>query len=612
MRIRWGNRRLAAAVLVAVAFGGVAVSADTESPMRIGVLAFRGTEHVVRSWAPTADYLSRNIEGSRFEVVPLPLAELEKATADKTVDYVFTNSGQYVLLEEKYGISRIVTLKKPFGDTVRDVFGAIVFTRADRDDIGNLDDLRGKTFAAVRKGAFGGFQMAWREFKARGIDPFRDFAEIRFLGLPQDNIVFAVRDGEADAGTVRTDVLETMEDEGAIRLGDFKILDRREVPGHNVALTTRLYPEWPFAKMPHASPELSEKVAIALLRMRPDSPEMRAAGYFGWTVPLDYQPVHDLMRDLEIGPYARGEIEIGELMAQHWEWMVFGAVVLVLILLHGLRTEYLVQRRTRELSAVNRELERQIRERRTAEERARQHEAELAHVSRISVIGEMTSGLAHELRQPLAAIRNYAEGGIRRLERGNGESSDMVDALGHIAEQASRAGQIISRVRGYMQKREPRQEPVDINHAVTEAARFFEPDAQRNGVAVDLHLAPDVKPIVGDLTEIEQLIINLARNAIEAMARTNGPKRIGIRTEAEDDRVVVTVIDSGPGLEPEAIDAIWQPFETSKEGGLGLGLAICRSIAESHGGRIWAEPAPTGGLTVAFEIPAREAADDAA
>jgi len=591
------------AILAAGSLSAPAVRGEDQT-VRIGVLAFRGTEHVIRSWTPTAEYLTEQIPGTRFEVVPLPLKALEEATEKGAIDYVFSNPGQYVILEATYGISRIATLKKAFSSGVRNMFGAVIFTRTDRDDIRSLKDLKGKSFGAVSRNAFGGFQMAWREFKDKGMDPFKALSRIEFMGFPQDEIVLAVGDGRIDAGTVRTDVIETMHDEGLVKRDDFRILNAMDEPRLGVALSTRLYPEWPLAKMPHASPELSEKVAIALLTLGPDSAPMLAAGYSGWTVPLDYQPVHELFRDLEIGPYARDPIGLMDVLTTHWEWVLFACVLLVLILLHGIRTEHLVQRRTRELSAVNRELERQIAERRQAEERVRQHEAELAHVSTISVIGEMTSGLAHELRQPLAAIRNYANGGIRRLERRNSGGEDLKEALARITEQAGRAGQIIARVRGYMRKREPRREAVDLNTAAGEAAAFLEYDARRAGVTLSVASAPRLPTVSGDLIELEQLIINLARNAIEAMAGKPGTRDLTIATATEDGSVTVRVTDTGPGLPADEIDAMWEPFRTTKPEGLGLGLAICRSIAEAHGGRIGAKSTDGGGLAVTVEIPA--------
>ena len=342
---------------------------------------------------------------------------------------------------------------------------------------------------------------------------------------------------------------------------------------------------------------------------------MQASGYSGWTVPLDYKPVHDLFRDLELGPYAKGKINLVDVLNRHWEWVVFTSIILIMVVLHGIRTEYLVQRRTQELSSVNRELEHQIQVRLNAEEQVREHESELAHVSRVNVIGEMASGLAHELRQPLAAIRNYAEGGIRRLERKSGSGTEIGEALNLITEQAVRAGQIIARVRGYIRKRIPRREVVDMNKAVEEAVTLFHHDAMNSGIQIETHLTPDLPPVMGDLIEFEQMIINLGRNAIDAItADSEEGGKLEIFTTAGDDGVLVRISDSGPGLTGNEIDRIWQPFMTTKESGLGLGLAICRSIAETHGGRIWAEPTPTGGLSVVFFIPsaAEEAANHAA
>ncbi|MBT6086020.1 MAG: PhnD/SsuA/transferrin family substrate-binding protein, partial [Rhodospirillaceae bacterium] len=155
------------AVCLAHTLGG---SAWAET-YRIGVLAFRGADHALKSWAPTAEALSHAIDGAKFEIVPLPLAALRRSVAENDVAFVFTNSGQYVALESEYGISRIVTLKTTFGRKIRNVFGAVIFTRTDRTEISTLADLRGKSLAAVKRRAFGGFQMAWRELKAAGIDP---------------------------------------------------------------------------------------------------------------------------------------------------------------------------------------------------------------------------------------------------------------------------------------------------------------------------------------------------------------------------------------------------------------------------------------------------------
>jgi two-component system sensor histidine kinase TtrS len=264
------------------------------------------------------------------------------------------------------------------------------------------------------------------------------------------------------------------------------------------------------------------------------------------------------------------------------------------------------------LSDANRELEHEMQERQRAEDRARQHEAELAHVSRVSVIGEMTSGLAHELRQPLAAINNYVEGGLRRLDRRAGDGTDLREALDMIRQQTSRAGQIITRVRGYIQKREPEHEPVRINHAIEEAAALIRQDARVHGVHLHLELASGLPAVSGDLIELEQLVINLAKNAIDAMATPDCATRdLTIATSPCAGGVCIEVIDTGPGLDAADRETMWEPFHSRKPGGLGLGLAICRTIVEKHGGRIRAEDGRPHGTALIIELPALTETADA-
>jgi two-component system sensor histidine kinase TtrS len=601
-------------VLAGLAFtvAGAAAVADSPRTVRIGVLAFRGLEHTKQTWTPTADYLSARVPGYNFTIVPLLHQGLRTAAARDELEFVFTNSGHYVELESELGISRIVTLKKQFGTDTPNVFGAVLFTRKDRTDIHAMKDLHGTSFAAVARSAFGGFQMAWREMHAAGIDPFADLSSLIFLGLPQDLVVLAVRDGRADVGTVRTGVLETMAAEGKIDLADYRILHPKKIPGSMLLVSTALYPEWPFAKTRHTPPELAKQVAVALLAMDADSTAMRTAGYAGWTVPLDYQPVHDLFRDLGIGPYVPPDVSFTGFIRQYWEWVVFAAIILLMLVLHSVRTEYLVARRTRELSAANIELEHEIQERQRAEARARRHEAELAHVSRVNTMGEIASGLAHELNQPLSAIGNFARGSLRRLEEGRINAAAFREAMEQVVEQTGRAGQIIRRVRGFLRKHEPRRGRIDLNRAVEEVAGLLDHDARSHGVEIRLRLARPLPPVAGDMIEIEQVILNLAKNAIDAMTEADAPdRRLTIETEAvqQGETVRLSVSDSGPGITPEVRERLWEPFFTTRANGLGIGLAICRSIVESHDGRITAASEPEGGAVLSFELP-RWAEDD--
>ncbi len=317
------------ALLGLLAVGPPAAAAE-EPTVRIGILAHRADS--VRMWTPTAEYLARAIPGFRFSVVPYDNHSLETAVERGELDFVITNPGSYVGLEAAYGVTRILTLKalnlgKPYT-----AFGSVIFTRAERSAIQRLEDLKDKSFMAVDPEAFGGFLMGWLVFKDMGIDPFRDFAELRFEGLPQDRIVYAVQRGEADAGIVRTGLLEQLARQGRIRLGDFRILNPQRVSGFPFALSTRLYPEWPFARARHTPEDLAQKVASALLALPENSPAARASESAGWTVPLDYTPVHELYKTLRVGPYRDyGRVTLAEVFRLYWYWLLIFLAALMLL-----------------------------------------------------------------------------------------------------------------------------------------------------------------------------------------------------------------------------------------------------------------------------------------
>jgi len=198
-----------------------------------------------------------------------------------------------------------------------------------------LTDLKGKSFMAVDKNAFGGFLMGWREFQDHGIDPLHDFSELKFVGLPQDPIVFAVRDGKIDAGMVRTDTLERMAMDGRIDLADFRILNPQRMAGFPFALSTRLYPEWPFSRTRNTPDELAQKVAIALLALPSGSRTAKASNSAGWTVPLDYTSVHELYKTLRVGPYQDyGRASFADILRQYWRWLALIALLIALMLVN--------------------------------------------------------------------------------------------------------------------------------------------------------------------------------------------------------------------------------------------------------------------------------------
>jgi len=240
-----------------------------------------------------------------------------------------------------------------------------------------------------------------------------------------------------------------------------------------------------------------------------------------------------------------------------------------------------------------------------AQEQVRTHQEELAHVLRVHSMGEMAAALAHEINQPLGAIANYAQGCSRRIAAGAATVDELLPAIEEITTQALRAGEITRRVRQLMQKQTPPHEEVDLNGVVADAVQVVAAKAHQLGIALRVELAPDLPPIEIDRIQIEQVIVNLILNGLEAMqTKQMAPRELSVQTaRSENGTLDVAVRDGGIGLTPSIMEKMFDPFSTSKPSGLGMGLAISQSIVQRHGGRIWAGNNTDGGATFHMTLP---------
>ena len=245
-------------------------------------------------------------------------------------------------------------------------------------------------------------------------------------------------------------------------------------------------------------------------------------------------------------------------------------------------------------------------ERKRAEEALLRAQSELAHVTRVATLGEMTASIAHEINQPLGAIVNNANACLRWLAAGNIEEARQSAEL--IRADARRAGDIVNRIRSFVKKASPQKDWMDINHTIRDVIALARSELQRNGIALETRFSDNVHyvPLVfADRIQLQQVILNLIMNAVEAMSEmSDGPRQLLIRTGTDESRgIVVAVHDSGPGLKPEDLHRLFTPFYTTKPQGMGMGLAICRSIIEAHGGRLGATANLDRGATFQFTLP---------
>lgn len=241
---------------------------------------------------------------------------------------------------------------------------------------------------------------------------------------------------------------------------------------------------------------------------------------------------------------------------------------------------------------------RDLSERQKTEARLQELQSELVHISRLTAMGEMASALAHELNQPLSAIANYLKGSRRLLEgSSDATSATLRGAMDKAGEQALRAGQIIRRLRDFVARGESEKRVEGLTKMVEEASALALVGAKEHGVNVRFQYDPNTDLVLADKVQIQQVLLNLMRNAIEAM--TESPRRdLSLTTQAHHDgNVLISVADTGPGISKEVSEQLFQPFVTTKRHGMGVGLSISRTIIEAHGGQIWAEPTPGGGAT---------------
>ncbi|NIA29812.1 MAG: PAS domain S-box protein [Actinobacteria bacterium] len=302
--------------------------------LKIGVLANRGVDKCFQTWEPTAKYLSHEIPDYQFKIVPLSFQEFITSAENGWVDFIITNPALYVQLEMEDSAVKIATIRRLEKNRVLAVLGSLIFTRIDKKKIRTVQDLLNKRVMAVEKSSFGGWIVAARLFKESKINPEHDFSSLLFAGS-QDSVVYAVREGIVDAGIIRTGIFEELVAAGKINPMGFAVINNHLTKEDTFPLmhSTSQYPEWPVAKLKHVANSIAERVEAKLLQMPQNHPAAVAAHIAGWSLALNYQPVHKCLEELKLPPYEHfGQIMFMDALKQYWHFVLAGIIIFAIII----------------------------------------------------------------------------------------------------------------------------------------------------------------------------------------------------------------------------------------------------------------------------------------
>ena len=597
---------LSAGICVAAQTEPVSVATSTtesEQTIEVGVLAIRGKLAAQQRWQPTMNWLSERIAGKHFVLKPFNLEEMAEAVKKVEVDFVITNPGQAVRLGRQYDLSWMATMTSHnYNDqsvsSTRSIGSALVVRRM--SPYISFEQLSGKPIAAVSENAFGGYLTMRYQVMQEGLNPNHFFSNTHFLGFPIDASLYQLREGHIEAAVVPACLVENMISEGLLVADQYRIIGNQAPEGFRCQVSTPLYSNWSFAKTERASSSLAKQMSQVLFAMPKSSAPAIAANASGWTSPTSLLPIDKLYQQLDMHPLQQPwwkEALIWLKYNQQWAWAFF--LLVVFLNAYHFWLEYKFSRSKKQLEATLNKL--------------KSKSEQLEHSQRIAVVGELGSSLAHEINQPLAAIRNYSEGGLLRISK-NKPITDIEPVFEKIQSQVDRADAIIQRLRNMIKKRSAEKSKADIEQLLTDTIELLQFRLEQHQITIERYVVGQPIELYIDSVGLQQVIVNLINNATDACNaqqqramsdidnKNAEPATIKVITEYQADKMMLSVIDNGTGLD-FAEHQVTQAFVSSKENGLGLGLAICQDVIEDHSGQMSITSLTPHGCHVAVTLP---------
>ena len=543
--------------------------------LHVGVLANWGDQQAIARWTPMMDYLNEQVPGTHFNVYPGNFNALNQAMESGEIQFIITNPGQYLYLSNQFPLSWLATMRSRRHNGATSAIGSAVIVKAD-SDYRTLYDLKNKTVAASDPHALGGYQATIGLMHKLGMDTKNYFKEIKFLGFPLDPLLYQVRDGNVDAAITPLCTFEDMIARGLIKEKEFRILNPSRPKGFDCQCSTSLYPNWSFAANESVDIELSKQISQALMDLPSDHPAAITAKLQGWTSPISQLAVIQLFSELHV---EASEVNRWDTLLR-WlndnrHWGGLGVMLFLIATIYHLWIEYRFHQKSESLIESERQL--------------KQQEIALEKLQSAAIIGEIGAGLAHEINQPIAAITSYSEGALMRMESQQKiDEKTTMELLTKIHQQSTRAGEVVHRIRGLLKRKEAVMVDVNILSLVDESISLLKLELARHDITIDKSTKGEPFFITADRVGLMQVLINLIKNSIDAISDSSvagSPKKakITIAMNFKEQQVDVSIVDNGPGL-PEDSDALMATFYTTKENGLGLGLAICNEVIKEHEG----------------------------
>ncbi|MBL4816034.1 MAG: PhnD/SsuA/transferrin family substrate-binding protein, partial [Shewanella sp.] len=545
-------------------------------------------------WQPTFDRVTRDT-GIQFNLLPLTPKQLSEFVANDKLDFIIGNALTTVEFKKDFGVSHLLTLVPDQHARPEYAVGSALIARQSLQ-VTHFSDLKNLSLISSDPKAFGGFQIMAGELATHELNLFKDVGKLTFVGFPQGKLLDYIAEGKADIAILPTCVLESAVKEKKIDPGVLKVVLTSPHKDFECQSSSRLYPSYALSKLGHTDHKLATHIVTSMLSIKAEDMEAKLGRYQYWSTPVKDSHVFHLLKSLNQWPFVTNWDRLAK-DAVPWTFAI--GFILLLGYLHHLRVKRLVVLRTRALSD-------EMEQHKSTQKALFEQQRQFYKAQRVLLTGEMASGIAHELNQPLAGIRYLAQGCIYRLEE---EQTELKTALSKTIQQVDRAQNTIKRFRQFCQQASL-FESCELHILIQDVLNLMQPDFNRMKISPILTLH-EIK-IEADTSLLQQVFVNLLRNSLDAMETVSSPQ-LSITLSIENEQALIIIQDNGIGLSDSALERLFFPFETTKENGLGLGMVVCKRIIEEHRGLISASNKPKDssgkalkGLAITISLPIKE------